>query len=159
MQGHAGSLGLSSGLTSRPSLSDRYAVTTVTRGETVVGVNLPTFVERVANFSPATVCVPVVGVNLPTFVERRRLGTWSPRTATVVGVNLPTFVERPTRCSSTNARRPVVGVNLPTFVERRLPAWPPCRPARLSSGLTSRPSLSAEIAIARLFELSHCRRG
>ena len=62
---------------------------------TVVGVNLPTFVERGGRHARAPRDVAaVVGVNLPTFVERPTLSSPSAPTATVVGVNLPTFVER-----------------------------------------------------------------
>ena len=114
----------------------------------VVGVNLPTFVERAwCGRRWASTIAGVVGVNLPTFVERRRsipriptaarvssgltsrpsLSGWSWRfsgrqLSSVVGVNLPTFVERVSRSRCSIRARRVVGVNLPTFVER-LGAW------------------------------------
>ena len=159
---------LSSGLTSRPSLSARTQAAHRRAGSPVVGVNLPTFVERLKARERASRCGPVVGVNLPTFVERanpcglastaRTLSSGltsrpslSVRLASnvglangpVVGVNLPTFVERARRRVRPRLGSPVVGVNLPTFVERNAACRVRCAPRRLSSGLTSRPSLSA----------------
>ena len=66
---------VSSGLTSRPSLSALLGILAERRRPRVVGVNLPTFVERWSQpwqWSPAS-CV--VGVNLPTFVERSQRGS------------------------------------------------------------------------------------
>ena len=133
----------------------------------VVGVNLPTFVERPRGMRGAARSCPVVGVNLPTFVERHGMSrkglpakqlssglTSRPSLSAkppapprmeqgpVVGVNLPTFVERPTLCRAARTRSPVVGVNLPTFVERAVAVSVRWRQIVLSSGLTSRPSLS-----------------
>ena len=162
---------LSSGLTSRPSLSGARRRHGGAQALAVVGVNLPTFVERAA---PPLRRVPrpppVVGVNLPTFVERHNhafhanrpmplssgltsrpslsadlLRRVERRAASVVGVNLPTFVERRRRAQPQGAMGPVVGVNLPTFVERACCPLAPADTARLSSGLTSRPSLSGRV--------------
>ena len=61
---------LSSGLTSRPSLSDVVVRAGRVGVAAVVGVNLPTFVERLDFGRIADGGAAVVGVNLPTFVER-----------------------------------------------------------------------------------------
>ena len=65
----------------------------------------------------------------------------------VVGINLPTFVERTTRSTSLfKCVAGVVGINLPTFVERHQSWMRATRGRSVSSGLTSRPSLSASPA-------------
>ena len=71
-------------------------------------------------------------------------GRRHPRTRrpAVVGVNLPTFVERSPARACAGAPTSVVGVNLPTFVERVALLSSQLFAFRLSSGLTSRPSLS-----------------
>ena len=175
---------VSSGLTSRPSLSGQvHAYGQHVRGG-VVGVNLPTFVERANPAKPPASSPSVVGVNLPTFVERSwppsrgcrcggvssgltsrpslsgaaavRVGAHSRR---VVGVNLPTFVERPSAPPRPPRNSRVVGVNLPTFVERRPPSRCGTGPATVSSGLTSRPSLSGCRWRTRSGRRFRCRRG
>ena len=150
----------------------------------VVGINLPTFVERstarrrgpsagrvssglTSRPSLSGVCgelclcgaMCVVGINLPTFVER---GT--PRAAKrcppgVVGINLPTFVERSSTCNARSWEAPrVVGINLPTFVERPARRRVPAMRRAVSSGLTSRPSLSDRAHMAEGCGAGMCRR-
>ena len=126
---------LSSGLTSRPSLSGKRLLVEDYLALAVVGVNLPTFVERSTCRAPSGKPSPVVGVNLPTFVERNDAVCWRVLAVSVVGVNLPTFVERWSR---------------------------PCRKtahAPLSSGLTSRPSLSGRLRERQRRPRMVCRRG
>ena len=150
----------------------------------VVGINLPTFVERrgcrrsggarrtvssglTSRPSLSVACsrgrerrrAGVVGINLPTFVER---GT--PRAAKrcppgVVGINLPTFVERSSTCNARSWEAPrVVGINLPTFVERPARRRVPAVRRGVSSGLTSRPSLSDRAHMAEGCGAGMCRR-
>ena len=144
----AGSGRVSSGLTSRPSLSDAASPLGGQYRPSVVGINLPTFVERPPPPAGTQPRSSVVGINLPTFVERAAAcGRGTARAWGVVGINLPTFVERtpPQRPQQSPPR--VVGINLPTFVERRQTREDSSRVWRVSSGLTSRPSLSVGRAL------------
>ena len=162
-------IAVSSGLTSRPSLSGEPVSRLAHRRGGVVGINLPTFVERLSAWSRRSApCACVVGINLPTFVERRWYWTPAPRAARVSsgltsrpslsGVRLVRFQSGLGQVSSGLTSRPslsvvaprgqfeavagVVGINLPTFVERWWTRRCGSRTARVSSGLTSRPSLS-----------------
>ena len=62
---------VSSGLTSRPSLSEHNERRPQIDRQGVVGINLPTFVERPSAREADRTTTRVVGINLPTFVERR----------------------------------------------------------------------------------------
>ena len=135
---------VSSGLTSRPSLSVRSAVEGGGSRGRVVGINLPTFVERLdARRGPRSRWPVSSGLtSRPSLSGRQPAGQGRCRPR-VVGINLPTFVERHSGDVTVDDVMRVVGINLPTFVERRRAAGSRCRPARVSSGLSSRPSLSA----------------
>ena len=91
----------------------------------------------------AAVRLGVVGINLPTFVERRSTRTASPSSpGGVVGINLPTFVERSASPTTADASRWVSsGLTSRPSLSGSGPAPAPAR-HRVSSGLTSRPSLS-----------------
>ena len=159
---------VSSGLTSRPSLSEVRLTSNAKQVKRVVGINLPTFVERPSSPAPRPGPRRVVGINLPTFVERLRTrgaarpdrcvssgltsrpslsGRRQVRDERAVHVVSSGLTSRPS-LSGCNGRRHgqprpgVVGINLPTFVERRSPTFCARSGCQVSSGLTSRPSLS-----------------
>ena len=162
--------GVSPGLDSRPSLSDRHAGRARGRAGGVAGVRLPAFVERPVSGCPNAGCTRWVSPGLdsrpslsaadrgpapertkvsPGLDSRPSLsgeaGHQGPGRAEgrVAGVRLPAFVER---CRRTRARPTagrVAGVRLPAFVERSPPGPTRSPPTRVSPGLDSRPSLSA----------------
>ena len=151
---------VSSGLTSRPSLSDAAVIRRQQRLEGVVGINLPTFVERRLGLScsPRRRRVSSGLTSRPSLSGRtgcpRRIGA-----VRVVGINLPTFVERSNPAARTpTASRGVVGINLPTFVERPASSAGGRRSTPVSSGLTSRPSLSDGASHRHAHDGAACRR-
>ena len=117
---HARPLHVSSGLTSRPSLSGGPRLLLRLRLARVVGINLPTFVERRRWWRRCRLRERVVGINLPTFVERstcsRRASPASPVSS---GLTSRPSLSVAIRGAGVHPHPGVVGINLPTFVERR----------------------------------------
>ena len=153
---------MSSGLTSRPSLSAPVAEQGRQHEVRVVGVNLPTFVERLPPAQGGRRVQGVVGVNLPTFVERRLASTTRFALASAVSSGLtsrPSLSALMPRCVAARHAGGVVGVNLPTFVERCDRRACHRIGRQVSSGLTSRPSLSDDPQHHALSGLGECRRG
>ena len=140
---------MSSGLTSRPSLSGQRLARYDDREPGVVGINLPTFVERRRAKSSGRASPRVVGINLPTFVERLRRSAPPRSRPSVVGINLPTFVERSyvVRCKQAIEKVSSGLTSRPSLSGGR--HMEGGAPERVSSGLTSRPSLSEEASAGR----------
>ena len=149
---------VSSGLTSRPSLSGQSQVDQA-RQEARVVTSRPSLSGRF-RFRGGPRTRRVVGINLPTFVERRSAPARPPRWASVSsGLNLPTFVERKSTAARTRGTRRVSSglTSRPSLsgAGRRGAAR---FKLRVSSGLTSRPSLSAQHGVAAGLQVPLCRR-
>ena len=103
--------------------------------------------------------VRVVGINLPTFVERGcPSSALMPLPCVSSGLTSRPSLSAARGCSSRRLVPRVVGINLPTFVERSTsPTWT-ATSKWVSSGLTSRPSLSVEREAAHQVQIGLCRR-